>query len=82
MRCGYGLADVALRVIRDVDEQSSQGCWQLLRSYGAKFFQIVICLRKDTGSGALQRCREFGEEIVARRAGIEFALETRDLVLI
>jgi hypothetical protein len=70
---------VPLRVVCDMDEQSSHGSRQPFLAYDSRFFQIRLCQCTHPRRCISQRGCEFGEEFIARCSGIEFREETRQL---
>lgn len=71
-----------LRVICDVDQQSSHSRRQPLFSYGSRVFQIRSGQRPNASSGIRQRRTEFRKKLVVRCARIKFRPQTIHLLFI
>jgi hypothetical protein len=72
---------MALGVIREVDEQSSERCWKPLASYGSRLFQILIRQSPDARRPSRQRRIQFMKQVIPGCAWIEFRPQTSQLLL-
>ena len=68
-RCRDRLADVSLRMICNVYQQSSERCWQGLPSHHSICFEICADKYSHAISSKLQRVAQFCEDILGRRIG-------------
>jgi hypothetical protein len=62
LRCRNRLADVALRVVGNVNEKAAEGSWQGFLADRSRLLEIGFCQRSDASRGHRERCRQFIEQ--------------------
>jgi hypothetical protein len=73
------LTGVALGVVGEMDEYASDGGGKVLSADGARFIEIRFGEGADALGCVVKPGIEFGEELVARDAGVGFGLHGRNL---
>jgi hypothetical protein len=76
---GDGLADVALGVVGDVDEEAAEGSGKALTAHPAGLVEVGMSKLANAGGASDQRRVEFGEKLRAGADWFEFAFMLEDL---
>jgi len=76
------LPNVALRVIGNVNEEASERGWQFMPADRARRFQISVGKTTDAGCAARECRGQFGKQIVASGARVQFGFESKQLLFV